>query len=156
MKRFIIAVALSIVYFAPLSGQARDTLTLYGCEFILNLEGFKEFKNSTVGYTMKHYYYVKKYEDPQIASASFIVAYCGEPLSSFIYPDIDYQVYSLYENNYGGQTVKCRSNDGLYFRQDAYKDFVHNRVSIMYHYVRKEDLDFFDRILDNVEIRPLK
>ncbi len=157
MKKTILTLILSVTFVTSVLGQMRDTLELYGSEVIIETEGFKspmqqKDEHGTYGWL---YVYLRQYEKPQKNSASYVWVYYGSPLCSYMHPGINYQVYFQGANRYGGQTEKCRSDDGLYFRQDTYKQYVNYRVSVMYYYVREEDLELFDRILDNVEIRPL-
>ncbi|MCX4333593.1 MAG: hypothetical protein OSJ55_01810 [Bacteroidales bacterium] len=157
MKKTVMTLILSVAFVTSVLGQVCDTLELYGSEVIIETEGFKSpmQKEDDNGFKTWLYVYLRKYEKPQKRSAAYLLVYYGSPLCSYIFPDINYQVYFQGTNRYCGQTEKCCSDDGLYFRQDTYKQYVNYRVSVMYYYVREEDLELFDRILDNVEIRPL-
>ncbi len=157
MKKTVMTLILSVAFVTSVFGQVCDTLELYGSEVIIETEGFKSpmQKEDDNGFKTWLYVYLRKYEKPQKRSAAYLLVYYGSPLCSYIFPDINYKVYFQGANCYGGQTEKCRSDDGLYFRQDTYKQYVNYRVSVMYYFVREEDLELFDRILDNVEIRPL-
>ncbi len=73
-----------------------------------------------------------------------------------MHPNINYETYFQAPNRYGGWTEKCRSDDGMYFRWDTFKEYVNNKLSVMYYYVREEDLELFERILDDIEIKPVK
>ncbi len=157
MKKTMIIFILSMACAVSVFGQVRDTLDLYSCDVILETEGFRRppmvqsDSHRSYGWL---YIYLKQYERPQKHSAGYLWVYYGDPLCSYMFPNIDYQVYFQGDNRYGGKTEKCRSDDGLYFRQDTYKQHVNYRVSVMYFFVREEDVELFDRILDNVEIIP--
>ena len=102
------------------------------------------------------YYYVRKYEQPQRTSASFILVFAGHyPLSYYMPEEMEHEVYSQSMNRYGGRTEKCRSSDSLYFRQDTYKEYFDERLSVQYYYVREEDVAMFDRIMEEIQITPL-
>lgn len=157
MKKTMITFILIMACAVSVSGQVRDTLDLYGCDVILETDGFRRppmMRTDDNGFKTWYYIYLKQYERPQKHSAAYINIYYGYPLCSYMFPNIDYQVYFQDDNRYGGKTEKCLSDDGLYFRQDTYKQHVNYRVSVMYFFVREEDVELFDRILDNVEIIP--
>lgn len=157
MKKTMITFVLIMACAVSVSGQVCDTLDIYDCDIILETEGFRRppmMRTDDNGFKTWYYIYLRQYEKPQKYSASYILVLYSSPIDSYLSSDMGYQVYFQGDNRYGGQTEKCRSDDGLYFRQDTYKQYVNYRVTVMYYYVREEDVELFDRILDNVEIKP--
>lgn len=158
MKKTIATLILSAVCIVSVSGQVCDTLKLYNCDVIMELKGFKLFReqadeHGTYAWT---YVYLRQYEQPQKYSASYIWIYFGDPLCSYMHSNINYETYFQAQNRYGGMTEKSRSDDGLYFRWDTYKEYFNEKVSVMYFYVREEDLELFERILDDIRISPME
>ncbi len=158
MKKTIATLILSASCDASMYGQGCDTLELHGCQVILDMKGFKQFmlKTDEDGNYAWTYTYIRQYEQPQKTSASYIFIYCVSPPCSYMFPNINYETYFQAPNRYGGRTEKCRSDDGMYFRWDTFKEYVNNKLSVMYYYVREEDLELFERILDDIEIKPVK
>lgn len=158
MKKIFIAFFICIVFCISMSGQVRDTLKYGSYRIILNIEGFSNpivQWDDECGELSRQYVYLREYEQLKKYPASILICMLP-PVSEFNYHTyVDSRLYCENDNRYGGVTKKYCSDDGLYFRYDTYGGYF-SRIKVMYYFVREEDLDFFDSILDNVEIQPIE
>lgn len=139
--------------------QVRDTVMYGNCAIIVDMDtvGFRKpmVRHDEDGNCGRQYVYLRQYEHSQSSLASYIFMFLGDCLLPYMLDNPDYWLYSQRENRYGGLSMKWCNNDGLYFRHDTYKEYVGYKVSVAYYFVREEDLELFEHILDNVELKPI-
>jgi len=79
-------------------------------------------------------------------AAAYIWLYARKPLDSFCTEKNGTEILYSGINRNRGKVLKY-AKDGLYFRHDTYCD---GHMAVTYNYVRKEDRETFEKILDNV------
>ena len=117
----------------------------------INVKGFYgPYINKQENGLSKTYWYDRDYSDnSQNKSISSVYLYCGDCC--------DVNISSLFGvvNPSIIQTIDCTVSrgevDDLYFRVDNYYN---GKLFIMYSYVRKEDVSFFDSLLDHACLKP--
>lgn len=141
--------------------QVADTLHWNGTSIVIDISNFIQppiCLNGHDGSFSRQYIFNRMYTDENFASAdtatirktaAYIWLYAGKPLDSFCTEKNGTEILYSGINRNGGKVLKY-VKDGLYFRHDTYCD---GHMAVTYNYVRKEDRETFEKILDNVYIQ---
>ncbi len=154
MYKIITAIIFLWVSLLSMNGQAYDTLRYRNRSVVIDTTGFIELsipnlkQEEDPPYRMIHYVYKREYTavTHSCQSASYILVYLGHPLTSYFHPGTVYEVYDNGNNQYGGTSIRAKS-DGLFYRYDTFLD---GYVGVAYYFVREEDLNVFDNVLNKI------
>ena len=139
--------------------KATDTLHWENTSIIIDIDSFIQPPICMTGHDgsfSRQYIFNKNYSGEDLSHrdteairkpAAYIWVYAGKPLCGFCTEKNEEILYSGINRNEGRVLKYVRS--GLYFRYDSYCD---GHIVVTYNYVREEDRETFEKILDNVII----
>ena len=139
--------------------KATDTLHWEKTSIVIDINSFIQPPICMTGHDgsfSRQYIFNRNYSEENLSHgnteairkpAAYIWVYAGKPLCGFCAEKNEEILYSGINRNKGRVLKYVRS--GLYFRYDSYCD---GHIVVTYNYVREEDRETFEKILDNVII----